>query len=219
MNGEKRITTRTVLVWLANEVRLEKENLRYSNKWWKAHDNENGAGVNIQRESQKLRNESRKLRDESRKLRDKLHCHTVWVHSVMSKEVATLSLDIAQRWLLASETVSETESLRYRNIWRKVHDNEKINIVNIIIIYSTTDDFTTSFLHFLLFFAALRDLANSRPVHSLMLFESVKKVLLMHCRQPIYLYERFGDFYVRQMQRWSGYWVGDVLGVNEVRVR
>ena len=34
----------------------------------------------------------------------------------------------------------------------------------------TTDDFTTSFLHFPLFCTALWDLANSRPVHSLMLF-------------------------------------------------
>ena len=32
----------------------------------------------------------------------------------------------------------------------------------------TTDDFTTSFLHFSLFSTALWDLANSRPVHSLM---------------------------------------------------
>ena len=34
----------------------------------------------------------------------------------------------------------------------------------------TTDDFTTSFLHFSLFSTALWDLANSRPVNSLMLF-------------------------------------------------
>ena len=33
----------------------------------------------------------------------------------------------------------------------------------------TTDDFTTSFLHFSLFSTALWDSANSRPVHSLML--------------------------------------------------
>ena len=35
--------------------------------------------------------------------------------------------------------------------------------------WGTTGDFTTSFLHFSLFSAALWDLANSRPVHSLML--------------------------------------------------
>ena len=35
--------------------------------------------------------------------------------------------------------------------------------------WSTTDDFVTSFLHFPLFSTALWDLANSRPVHSLML--------------------------------------------------
>ena len=33
----------------------------------------------------------------------------------------------------------------------------------------TTDDFATSFLHFSLFSTAVWDLANSRPVHSLML--------------------------------------------------
>ena len=36
--------------------------------------------------------------------------------------------------------------------------------------WGTTDDFTTSFLRFPLFCTALWDLANSRPVHSLMLF-------------------------------------------------
>ena len=35
--------------------------------------------------------------------------------------------------------------------------------------WGTTDDFATSFLHFSLFSIALLDLANSRPVHSLML--------------------------------------------------
>ena len=35
--------------------------------------------------------------------------------------------------------------------------------------WGTTDDFTSSFLHFSLFSSALWDLANSRPVHSLML--------------------------------------------------
>ena len=36
--------------------------------------------------------------------------------------------------------------------------------------WGTTDDFATSFLHFSLFSTALLDLANSRPVPSLMLF-------------------------------------------------
>ena len=35
--------------------------------------------------------------------------------------------------------------------------------------WGATDDFATSFLHFSLFSTALWDLANSRPVHSLML--------------------------------------------------
>ena len=37
------------------------------------------------------------------------------------------------------------------------------------VVWGTTDDFATSFLHFSLFFTALWDLPNSRPVHSLML--------------------------------------------------
>ena len=36
--------------------------------------------------------------------------------------------------------------------------------------WGATDDFAASFLHFALFSTALWDLANSRPVHSLMLF-------------------------------------------------
>ena len=43
----------------------------------------------------------------------------------------------------------------------------------------TTDDFTTNFLHFSLFSTALCDLANSRPVHSLML--SSHLFVSLHC--------------------------------------
>ena len=35
--------------------------------------------------------------------------------------------------------------------------------------WGTTDDFTTSFLHSFMFSTSLWDLANSRPIHSLML--------------------------------------------------
>ena len=60
----------------------------------------------------------------------------------------------------------------------------------IIIIYSltarvvgrTTDDFATSFLHFPLFSTAIWDLANSRPVHSLML--SSHLFLCLPCLLP-----------------------------------
>ena len=45
--------------------------------------------------------------------------------------------------------------------------------------WGTTNDFTTSFLHFPLFCIALRDLVNSRPVHSLML--SSHLFLCLHC--------------------------------------
>ena len=44
-----------------------------------------------------------------------------------------------------------------------------IIIIIVIIIYFLTDYFTTSFLHVPLFSTALWDLANSRPVHFLML--------------------------------------------------
>ena len=37
------------------------------------------------------------------------------------------------------------------------------------VVWGTTDDFTTSFLHFSLFSAALWDLANARPVYCQML--------------------------------------------------
>ena len=48
--------------------------------------------------------------------------------------------------------------------------------------WGTTDDFTTSFLHFSLFSIALWDLANSRPVHSLML--SSHLFLCLPCLLP-----------------------------------
>ena len=46
--------------------------------------------------------------------------------------------------------------------------------------WGTTDDFATSFLHFSLFFTALWDLPNFRPVHSLML--STNLFLCLPCR-------------------------------------
>ena len=48
--------------------------------------------------------------------------------------------------------------------------------------WGTTDDFTTSFLYVSLFSTALRDLANSRPVHSLML--SSHLFLCLPCLLP-----------------------------------
>ena len=48
-----------------------------------------------------------------------------------------------------------------------------------------TDDFATSFLHFSLFSTALWDLANSRPVHSLML--SLYLFLCLPCLFPLSL--------------------------------
>ena len=51
--------------------------------------------------------------------------------------------------------------------------------------WGTTDDFATSFLHFCLFSTALRDLANSRPVHSLML--SFHLFLRLLCLLPSFI--------------------------------
>ena len=48
--------------------------------------------------------------------------------------------------------------------------------------WGTTDDFTTSFVHFSLFSTALWDLPNSRPVHSLML--SSHLLLFLTCLLP-----------------------------------
>ena len=52
-------------------------------------------------------------------------------------------------------------------------------------LWGTTDDFTTSFLHFFLFSTALWDLANSRPVHSLML--SSHLFLFLPCLLPPFI--------------------------------
>ena len=48
--------------------------------------------------------------------------------------------------------------------------------------WGTTDDFTTSFLHFPLFSTAVCDMPNSRPVHSLML--SSHLFLCLPCLLP-----------------------------------
>ena len=50
--------------------------------------------------------------------------------------------------------------------------------------WGTTDDFTTSDLQFSLFPTALRDLANSRPVHSLML--SSRLFFCLPCLLPLF---------------------------------
>ena len=47
--------------------------------------------------------------------------------------------------------------------------------------WGTTDDFTTSFLHFSLFSTTLWDLMNSRPVHFLMLSSHLNLFLCLPC--------------------------------------
>ena len=49
------------------------------------------------------------------------------------------------------------------------HHHRRLLSLNRESCWGTTDDFTTSFLHLSLFSTALWDLANSMPVHSLML--------------------------------------------------
>ena len=54
--------------------------------------------------------------------------------------------------------------------------------------WDTTDDITTSFLRLFLFFTALWDSANSRPVHSLMLSSHLLlclPCLLPHCKMVL----------------------------------
>ena len=57
----------------------------------------------------------------------------------------------------------------------------------------TTDDFTISFLHFSLFFTALLDLANSRPVHSLTLSSTSFSVYLVFFPLSVCLARHFGQ--------------------------
>ena len=65
---------------------------------------------------------------------------------------------------------------------RKFHHHHHHQSLNRKGRWGTSDDFTTSFLHFSLLSTALRDLANSRPVHSLML--SSHLFLCLSCLLP-----------------------------------
>ena len=67
--------------------------------------------------------------------------------------------------------------------------------------WCTTDDLTISFLHFSLFFAALWDLANSRPVHFLVLSSYV--FFSLPCLLPPFRYALQDGF----GQTW---WTGDM---------
>ena len=66
--------------------------------------------------------------------------------------------------------------------------------------WGTTDDFATSFLHFSLFTTALWDLADSRPVHSLMLSSH-----LFHCLPCL-----LPPFTVLQDGFGQTWWTGDM---------
>ena len=73
------------------------------------------------------------------------------------------------RYSLSSHLISSHPSLNREGRW------------------GTTDDFGTNFLHFPLLSTALRDLANSRPVHSLMLSSHLflcLPCLLPRCNPP-----------------------------------
>ena len=75
---------------------------------------------------------------------------------------------------ILSNPASSPKELTFHptNITSTVCDCMKLHLhlsLNLEGFWGTTDDFTTSFLHFSLFSTALGDLANSRPVRSLML--------------------------------------------------
>ena len=75
-----------------------------------------------------------------------------------------------------------SKSEKYIHEWHYHHHHLSLNHEGR---WGTTDDFTTSFLHFSLFSTALWDLLNSRPVHSLML--SSHLFLCLPCLFPISL--------------------------------
>ena len=79
-----------------------------------------------------------------------------------------------------SNRFSGSEDTVWTNIHIKVHHHHQS--LNCEGCWGTTDDFTTSFLHFSLFSTALWDLPNSRPVHSLML--SFHLFLCLPCLLP-----------------------------------
>ena len=70
--------------------------------------------------------------------------------------------------------------------WGRVHRTRhcSAHLISSIPHWGTTDDFATSFLHFSLFSSALWNLANSRPVHSLML--SSHLFLCLPCLFPAF---------------------------------
>ena len=78
--------------------------------------------------------------------------------------------------------------------------------------WGTTDDFTTSLLHFSLFSTALWDLANSRPVHSLLLFSHLFLCL------PCLLQDTVISFTVLAKRSWLDLMNGrhDSIQVSEV---
>ena len=75
------------------------------------------------------------------------------------------SVKKANRYILG---VRGTQSNQYRNHHHHHHHHHHHSL-NCEGRWGTTDNFATSFLHFSLVSTALWDLANSRPVHSLML--------------------------------------------------
>ena len=84
-----------------------------------------------------------------------MECHGVCIHR-----------PDRQMWVLSHHHHHHHQSLNRKGCW------------------GTTDDFATSFLHFPLFFTALWDFANSRPVHSLM--SSSHLFLCLPCLLPLF---------------------------------
>ena len=102
-------------------------------------------------------------------LTDTTHCPTVMSKSVCPTTALTLDRG-RSRWVLVFQ-MTVPISHRQRCIMRTLHQILPLSYLSLNREgrWGTTDDFATSFLHFPMFSIVLWDLANSRPVHSLML--------------------------------------------------
>ena len=93
-------------------------------------------------------------------------------------------------WNRPEVTLCISQGVKFQLLSNQLAKQNVIITIVIIIIYpltarvvlSTTNDLATSFCHFSLFSTALWHLANSRPVHSLML--SSHRFLCLPCLLP-----------------------------------
>ena len=106
---------------------------------------------------------------------DCIQNHSLYVHimSRLQKKGVTLDAKSSLKHQDYFRDVSSipcwpntSQDVSRRNIVHLSHHQLSLNREGC---WGTTNDFETNFLHFFLFYTALWDLANSRPVHSLML--------------------------------------------------